>query len=58
MGIYFICTQIVDLWGVSIKNLAQKWKDLAGGDMHGFARKIRKMEELPKKDNFWHKTKK
>ena len=30
----------------------QKSKYLAGGDMHGFARKIRKIEELPKMNNF------
>ena len=29
MAIYFICTQIVDLCGVSIQNLSQKSNDLA-----------------------------
>ena len=52
MGTYFICTEVIDLLGGSIQNLAQKSKYFAGGDMHGFARKIRKIEELPKMDNF------
>ena len=52
MEIYLICTQIVDLCGVSIQNLSQKSNDLAVGDMHGFARKIRKIEGLAKMDNF------
>ena len=52
MEIYLICTEIVDLCGVSIQNLAQKSDDLAVGDMHDFARKIRKIEGLAKMDNF------
>ena len=52
MEIYFICIQIVDLCGFFIQNLAQKSDDLVVGDMHGFARKIRKIEALAKMDNF------
>ena len=34
--------------GVSIQNLVQKSKDFPGGEMHGFSRKIREIEKLPK----------
>ena len=35
--------------GGSSQNLVQKSKDFPGGEMHGFSRKNREIQKLPKK---------